>query len=1176
MSSPTNRRRCNLDIQLLYDIIRIAESSDLPPFRALFTAYDRILRDYGIERDHDQVYFRFLLRLGETRGDSLFERFETLLQRLGFEIRFDGDVAATHDKSLYDNGHGDQGASSHHYAGQAEAEDTTQPPRLSRRASFDSGHDTKDDVRRAEFDGSNNARPRPHSTDTIQSMHNRQAQQAQRARPLHIPSPIRLKTSAAPSRGRLRQRALVYGTGHTTKKVSISRSRTYRSLSSQPRTDRVEEEDEQYDSGSHDDFDDGDGLAHTPYPRAPPARTAPPRHEAAHDLAALEANAKALRYGHAIAHAIAIFRDWRQQAIACHNVHHRLYQNAANHDTLTLVRQAYDQWRDAFSRRRQEREENRFFQVLEDRAGKARDFFLLNKAFTHWHAAAEEQVIRSDAARRHILRARYFRAWRDLAMTNERKVRYTRLSKFVDVWKRKTAQALSLGRRSEVMREANLVSQHYRQWFWHFCENRAPTWYATKVKTALFARWLDSTRQAQVQAAWATDFKNLELVRAATADWSRKSTVVSRHHETAELFRRRMLLEPNIDLLKTELALSPLLTRMIRVVDSRVARDALKAWTVRARASLQAIQVSRLRVMTSTWTLWNDRLRCRIMAKTIDDRIMTQVLYKWVLSERARLFQRIRDEKLMASVCRIWSGRMNKLCTNLGRARYLAAQAQKQRIVQTSATVWASRCREQLALTDQAEAVLQGKRLSLALHAWKARHAAIEQLDTWANDARFFVLTSRSLKHWRVSTVSSQRNKRRDAYAAVRRTVKVAIARRAFQKWHIRMLQCAALKDQAEQRAYQRVLLILPDLLHRWTDRTGLNHEYDSMAVDFHVRSTIASALSTIILRWNSVNSLLARANNARVFAIEDIGVSCLRKLSWAAFQAKSREETAASLAARTQQKHYRGILRYWRDSMERRRKPVGRLLFHSMVGSSGIDEVPLTQAMNFDDDLIEFSTLTPAVANTPAMPLSRRNRSASRASFLRTLVQSARGPSQTNPQIRVELQPQVAVAAPEPVTATPGYLRTPSRRSALRNATGRPDVSMNRLEQLRRTAPSFAPSESDQDSRSETSLLDATILQDVSTTPIGLPPSQQLATKEFTRTPLFGRHRRSGFGMRPADMVGTTAARASRFAVSRRFSNISDVDEIEEIEDGEDHDGLAHQESPGRSGAFAVPSQHV
>lgn len=44
-------------------------------------------------------------------------------------------------------------------------------------------------------------------------------------------------------------------------------------------------------------------------------------------------------------------------------------------------------------------------------AAAAWDFFLMSKAFTHWANRAEEEVQRTQIARRHILRRRYFSAW---------------------------------------------------------------------------------------------------------------------------------------------------------------------------------------------------------------------------------------------------------------------------------------------------------------------------------------------------------------------------------------------------------------------------------------------------------------------------------------------------------------------------------------------------------------------------------------------------------------------------------------------------------------------------------------------------------------------------------------------------------------------------------------------
>ncbi|TKA63081.1 hypothetical protein B0A49_02346 [Cryomyces minteri] len=78
------------DVEILYTIVTLAQGSPGPPFRALFAAYDTILAERGIEPDHDQIYFRFLLRMGEGRLDhdnsTLSERFQALLEKMGIQI----------------------------------------------------------------------------------------------------------------------------------------------------------------------------------------------------------------------------------------------------------------------------------------------------------------------------------------------------------------------------------------------------------------------------------------------------------------------------------------------------------------------------------------------------------------------------------------------------------------------------------------------------------------------------------------------------------------------------------------------------------------------------------------------------------------------------------------------------------------------------------------------------------------------------------------------------------------------------------------------------------------------------------------------------------------------------------------------------------------------------------
>lgn len=1161
------------DIQLLYDIIRQAESSDLPPFRALFTAYDRLLREYGIQKDHDQIYFRFLLRLGETKGDSLFERFEGLLQKLGFEIKFDGE---DEDPRSAVNGNIDRERDTEREAAHTDrrknrVEEETHTRRPSRRASFDSAYDTRDDSRRSDMEGIRPSPPRSHSTDIMQRQE--YVQKRQHQKPPHAqPRLSEYQQSHAqadiPTRGRLRQRGISRQLNGHQRKISVSRSRDYQDAHRRPAPSaQVHPNHYEFEASDEEGLSEPDDMTLGEAAHLPPMQSAPV--EA--DYAQLENHARILRYHHSAAHALGFFHNWRRRAIIKHNSNVQLYQVAANHDARTLLHQALDQWHTALLQRRHEQDTERFFEELSQKAQQARDLFLLTKAFTHWEAAAQEEVIRTTAARRHILRSRYFHAWRDITVTNEYKVRSARTKKVMNIWKRRTAQVLQYHREAEISRDNTAISRYYRHWFWHFCEQRAPAWYSTKFKIQLFGKWLDATRQARVRDSWAIESRNLELVRSTTAQWSRRSTVVMKNHERAEMFRRRLLIESNLEVLRTEMTLSPLLTRMVRVVDARVAKDALRVWITRLRLVVQAEKVHKLRVMRNTWSAWNDRLRCQALSRTIDDRIVMQALYKWVLAQRLKLFQRVRDERLKSKVYRTWHNTMNNVCASLGMAKYLAQQSRDRRSRRTVLEKWSTESQARTALIARAETMLDSKQLNFTFTAWTARLSRLQQIDTWANDARFFVLASRSIKKWQSSAANHQRNKRHDAYSVIRRKIKVALARRIFHKWQSRTAGHAPMHDSANQLAYERTLATLPDILQTWHDRSVYIAQSGDLALDSHARTISSTILTTLSAQLEQNATLASRATTFRRATIADAAASALRKINWAVFQGKRQDETAASLAERNRRKHYKSMLRYWRDGVEKRRRPVDRLLFQSVVGSGRIDQgnYAVASTMDFEDDLIDFSTVAPPALPIPATVLSARSKSRTRPMFRSSTVPPS--PSENRPapsasQQRPQQQGRPASALRALATApTPGYLRTPSRRSAFREATNNVAgaQSRNRLHQLRRGEETGMSSE-----QLGTSFAPSTMnmLLPSSTTPAGLPPQQANAMSAATAvTPLASRLRNLGLGAMSAQptMTQQNGTRPSRFSVARHTA-FSDVDEDADEEERNGEEDLLL--SPSRS----------
>ncbi|ROT43357.1 hypothetical protein SODALDRAFT_327550 [Sodiomyces alkalinus F11] len=89
----------NEDIRILHDVVDRAQEIlfELPEgerlaTNALFRAYDEVLPLHGVDPEQDQHISRLVFRIGGERGDgSLFEKFKSVLSRMGIEVEIDFD-----------------------------------------------------------------------------------------------------------------------------------------------------------------------------------------------------------------------------------------------------------------------------------------------------------------------------------------------------------------------------------------------------------------------------------------------------------------------------------------------------------------------------------------------------------------------------------------------------------------------------------------------------------------------------------------------------------------------------------------------------------------------------------------------------------------------------------------------------------------------------------------------------------------------------------------------------------------------------------------------------------------------------------------------------------------------------------------------------------------------------
>lgn len=1132
----------NDDVKLLYEIVTAAENSSAPTYRAIFTAHEQVLAQHGIPKDTDQLYLRFLLRMGEDRTPkrNLFQKFEVLLAKLGINLAFDGDHAA-HEDSASANGPEELESSPSIKHLQ------TQAFRPARRNSFDSTRNSNSNAQES-LDQLRLLPTRPRSLDSA----------PQNATRPHPQPPLKSSFSQSHiSTAQVAPKAqsaahgtwIVRGDSEGRRRSSASYSSlvsksTGTDLDGQARSEDSDQENES-EPGQFDDLDESPTLLDALQAPILPENSRLPE-------ALLEKHAGQLRWHQLATRARGMFNDWRATTEELQNQRAAMLQTAQAMAARGLKRDAFEQWRLALEDERQIRETEKFYQSLEAKATKARDLFLLSKAFTHWAQCASEQVLRKTAARKHILKAKYFNAWRDISVVNVLKVRRQGLTKFLHTWTGRTSYLFRLEDQATDFRVAHSTAQAYRSWFWHFCDRRAPAWYTLKLQRALLAKWREATRAARIRRQWSIDFRNLELSRQGLVRWTQRSNAVQDSIFQAANFRHQRLLGPTVEALQRELHFAPLHEQCLQLVDTRIVRIALARWIKQTRAILQARRVDDLRISRNAWTTWNDGLRCRTLSRSINDRIVLQALYKWVLAERLALCERVQLERLVSSIFGRWRTKGNRLAAALGKARHLAKLAQDRRTKASIIVRWTSVATVAGQEEERAQHFRDRNLSSRALRSWISIHRHNVKIDKWAQDARFYIVATKSVKQWREKAVATKKDKRKSAYMTVRRRVKMALARDVLQTWRERASEKLALIQVANEACKERILTTMLELHNYWRGRTTAIRETALQANTLYSAHLVQSHLRVLLYRYREVQDLVVNASAFRSESVADSASTCIRKFNWQLFQVKRLHESAESLQERNKRRHFKNMLRHWADATRSKRR-----------GSATEDANP--------SDRIS-ATAARAESWTPFPGIVHRRQQSAQPAMPNLLDQVP------------ELGPVPSLSS---TMATPAYLRTPSRHRANQRPS-RFSYSAQPHLQNRTSASNVSGSDAVQQGSRTVQLPERTQIPFPSTP--APPPTVQPQTQPPLRTQItpFMSRLRTHYGGQAPSSTGMFQ-RSTRFggvsALSRDFGaslrGPEEVEEVEEVDegDGEAEDGVGDdagraQPTGGGPGMFDIASE--
>ena len=580
---------------------------------------------------------RFLFKLGNKslRGESLFEKFENQLQQMGIVLEF--------DNSGQDNSNALLGKS------QDNTEHVAMPRTRRRRASFNSMYDIGDEVTRSAV------RPSSRSSLSRLDVEKTSFMEAEEL-PKRV-TPNRERNSL-PDRTQLLAQFLELGQ-RLVGGLDFSKKEPRKQDKGPPvngdfepvQNHQVKMNGLRESSPGHDprsqsfpghawDGEEIVDISHKPADDQDLAGSI----ELSPSLSDMLRDASAFTMDRRKTTARRILIRWLDKAVRVEQKNKDIEAVAANRDRSTLLEQSLNVWRAAYRVKNQTAQTERFFKHLERRAARARDLYLLTKAFTHWAQLTSDEISKTSVARQHILRIKYFNAWREITAVNELKAqRFTVKGPFT-AWKKKIFRNRNDDASALDLYNLNLKRKLFWGCFWESCDRRATKWYGDCLKGRSLICWFRALRTQREREQDIDNDKTRTLLQSMFRTWFQKTQTDFSVQEQTDLIFQKKTLKSSLDEWRVQTRLSSAARQVSSAVDKRASQEAINRWLLRARMVKQAKEIDRMKIMGQGFAEWNYRLRCQALRLRIEERLKMEAMYKWVLAKRFGFMQRIREQ----------------------------------------------------------------------------------------------------------------------------------------------------------------------------------------------------------------------------------------------------------------------------------------------------------------------------------------------------------------------------------------------------------------------------------------------------------------------------------------------------------------------------------------------------
>lgn len=398
-------------------------------------------------------------------------------------------------------------------------------------------------------------------------------------------------------------------------------------------------------------------------------------------------------------------------------------------------------------------------------AAAAWDYFLLSKAFTHWANRADEEVQRTQVARRHILRKKCFSAWVGEGEKDESE------SESKAVW---FSQLV-------VIRQWEEVAQAQSE------QNRAFHGFAVRkdehdvVENALSAWYFES----KMQLAAAID--QARVTMAYLQIWQAEGRWLESAHEEAEgifcgtmlgRYLRRWSAETRVQERAEVGALPKIASR-----DDLLRGGLPLAWRQANEEVTGLKKVAVLQDLKEHVKHWVYETRLRAWREQQEQDLLDSAMYRWYCEWRLVLCKRVMEQQDKARFLERWASAAKESSINTRGLRHLAREVRHHESITGffNATMDALEQLEEGAL--YARSMILRRWGSKIITQWTGHVKHHQRLENWSRLGRFYAVGEHALSHWRDVRRQEWQRRMRKLYSDFRYRARCDTLQDSLDRW---------------------------------------------------------------------------------------------------------------------------------------------------------------------------------------------------------------------------------------------------------------------------------------------------------------------------------------------------------------------------------------------------------